>query len=166
MLRGANYSDGFFRDWQYTPFHPFIARLYALWRGCEIDTEEGPLRNLGIYQALLDGWNDDEQYAAALLRACDYHCTRRFSKEDEDTEFWHAPFQVFPAEILAVQRVRREQVGSAPMVSHPLLDTPLGRVPVSLPLLHDQLLQRVITRVHTELANLQTKASEAGKGNG
>jgi hypothetical protein len=151
MLRDATASEGFFRTWHRTPFHPFMARLYAIWRGCPIDTEAGPLRDTGIYQALLDGWDDDEQYAAALLRACDYHCTRAFQRQDECTEFWYAPFDVFPAEVLAVQRVRQELVGSAPMVSHPLLDTPLGRVPEVIALPQDELLQRVIARVQADL---------------
>jgi hypothetical protein len=152
LLHGATSSDRFFRDWDATPFHPFMARLYALWRGCAIDTKEGPLRDAGLYQPLLDHWHDEDRYAAALLQACDYHCARSVSSMKEYREFWQTPFLVFPAEILAVQRVRQELLGSAPAVSHPLLDTPLGRVPASIVLPHDELLQRVIARVQADLS--------------
>jgi hypothetical protein len=152
MLQGATAPDPFFGAWDRTPFHPFMARLYALWRGCAIDTKAGPLRDAGLYQPVLDHWHDDVGYAAALLQACDYHCARSVSSSKEYREFWYTPFQVFPAEILAVQRVRQESVGSAPAVSHPLLDTPLGQVPASIVLPHDELLQRVIARVQADLS--------------
>lgn len=152
MLRSAVNPKGFFHDWMYyTPFHPFMARLYALWRSRKVDTEKGLLRNLGIYQGLFDGWTDDRAYATALLRACDFHCERTQFCNEEYREFTHTPIDVFAGEILAVQRVRQELLGSAPDISHPLLDTPLGRLPASIPLPQDELLARVIARVNAEL---------------
>jgi hypothetical protein len=151
MVQDARKADGFFREWKATPFHPFMARLYARWREPEADVNTEALNGLGVYQPLFDGWNNEAHVASSLLQICNYHCERRFSTEQEDTEFWHSPFQVFPAEILAIRRVRQEQVGVVPVVNHPLLDTPLGQVPSSVLLSNDELLSRVITKIKSEL---------------
>lgn len=150
MLQDVLNPKSFFQDWTLTPFHPFMARLYACWRGYSIDTENASLRNVGIYQRLWDTWKDDQAYINALLQACDFHTARTAPLDNEFTEFWEPPLQVFPAEILAVQRIRQEQIGTTPVVLHPLLDTPLGRVPMTIPILHDELLTQVIARVTDE----------------
>jgi hypothetical protein len=66
-------------------------------------------------------------------------------------EFSGFPESVFPAEILAVYRVRQDLGLPTPKVRHPLLETPLGRVPSPLPRVPDDVLDRVITAVEDEL---------------
>jgi hypothetical protein len=143
-------GHGFFQGWHSTPFNPFMARLYALWRDCKIDTTQAPFTDLGVYQAIFDGWHDDEQFAAAVREACDYHCARRVA--NDHSIFFRPPLGLFPADILCVQKIRRELVGSCPVVSHPLLDQPGAQVPESIPDLPDDLLPRVIERVRVEMA--------------
>jgi len=146
MLKNASDGFGFFDEWDRSPFYPFMARLYTIWKGDTTTPRQEPLWRLGIYQDLIRHWNDDEAFAAALLRACDFHCDRTAQLTDEDTEFWRMPFQVFPAEIIAIQRIREERVGHTPAVSHPLLDTPISRPPASVPLPEDELLASVRAR--------------------
>jgi hypothetical protein len=143
---------GFFRGWRVSPFNPFMARLYALWRNCPIEASQPPFTNMGFYQAIFDGWHDDEKFAAALLGACDYHCARRVARANEYSEFFRPPFGLFPADILCVQKIRKEMLGSCPVVSHPLLDQPGAQVPDSVPLPADDLLTRAIERIQAEMA--------------
>jgi hypothetical protein len=162
MLSSATDPEGFFCAWGETSFYRFMARLYALWRSIKINSRLATFRDLGIYQKLLQSWNDDKAYAKAIVSACEYHC-KRTTTEDEDgaeieTEFWRWPFPTFPAEILAVQRVRRELRGSSADVSHPLLDTPLGRPPERIPVIDDRLLTRVIERVRADLVSKTSAA--------
>ncbi|HEY1190681.1 MAG TPA: hypothetical protein VGE74_23825 [Gemmata sp.] len=146
MLKNASDGFGFFDEWDDSPFYPFMARLYTIWKGDTATPKQEQLRRLGIYQDVINHWSEDESLAAALLRACDFHCDRTAQLEDEDTEFWRMPFQVFPAEILATQRIREETVGHTPAVSHPLLDTPIARPPMPVPLPDDELLASVVAR--------------------
>ena len=46
-------------------------------------------------------------------------------------EFFNIPFMLFPADILVIGAVRRKLGLSMPEVQHPLLDTPLAKVPAS-----------------------------------
>ena len=143
-------NPAFLTEWGETPFFPFMAWLYARWRGSEIDTRKPPFRKLGPYKKVIEGWDDDAALSKALLKACDYHCTRTDSDDEDDPEFWQSPFEVFPAEILAIQRVREEQTGRAVRVDHPLMNSPLGSVPDSIPEFEDPLLERFKERIVAE----------------
>jgi predicted DNA-binding WGR domain protein len=132
------------------PLQPFLIRLYALWKQARLDDERFPQAKLGVYREVLDAWHDEGRLAAALVRACDYHA-RQARRDEVLSEFTHFPADLFPAEILAVYRVRRDLGLPTPEVQHPILATPLGRPPTSIPATPDDVLDRVMTAVEEEL---------------
>ncbi len=139
---------GFLQAWNDTPFHSLMAWLYATWHKCGISLNDKRFQNLGVYQPIVDGWNDDTAFQTALIQACDYHCLRSDPDINEgEAEFWPSPFDVFPGEILAMMRIRHELLGSKVAVSHPLLDSPFGSVPDNIPHLSEPILQDVADRV-------------------
>jgi len=139
-------------QWGKRPFYPFMTWLYANWRGGEIDTSNPAFHKLGVYKKVVEGWDDDAALAKALKKTCDYHCSRTVPDPEEksDQEFWEPPFPVFPAELLAIQRVREEQTGRKVPVDHPLMNSPLGSVPDSVPKFEDPLLERFKERIVSE----------------
>jgi len=133
-----------------TPFYPFMAWLYANWRGGEIDMSNPAFRKLAVYKKVVEGWDDDAVLAKGLMKACDYHSSRTVPDDESYPEFWEPPFPVFPAEILATQRVREGQTGRKVPVKHPLMNSPLGSVPDSIPKFEDPLLEQFKERVGAE----------------
>jgi hypothetical protein len=132
------------------PLQPFMARLYALWTKAKLDTRRFAQSKLGVYREVIDAWHDEGRLATALARACDYHA-RQARRDEIFSEFTFFPSDLFPAEILAVYRVRRDLRLPTPEVQHPILSTPLARPPASIPLTPDDVLDRVMTAVEEEL---------------
>ncbi len=119
-----------FADWRMNPFEPFITKLYARWRGEHLDVARPGVHPLGVYQAVFDRWDGD----AALQAVCDYHLERAVDHGRGAPEFIHAPICLFPAEVIALRRVRADLGLTTPSIKHPLLDgNPLAEVPAPLP---------------------------------
>lgn len=131
-----------FSEWDLTPFEPFMAKLYALWRGRNLDVRHPHICPLGVYQQVFDTWESEQAFAAALRAICDYHCVR--TDQRGDNEFQWSPYDVFPAEILALQRVRQELGLPQVTIEHPLLNNPLAHPPKEIAPLHDELMERTI----------------------
>ncbi len=132
------------------PLQPFMIRLYSLWKKARLDEERFAQGKLGPYRAVIDAWRDKDRLAAALSRACDYH-VRQARRDEIFSEFTFFPSDLFPAEILAVCRVRRDLRLPTPEVQHPVLTTPLARPPASIPPTPDDVLDRLMTAVEEEL---------------
>jgi hypothetical protein len=127
-----------------------MLRLYCLWRKAKLDEERFSQSKLGVYREVLDAWRDEGALAAALARACDYHA-RQARRDEIVSEFAYFPANVFPAEILAVYRVRRDLRLPTPDVQHPILAMPLARPPASIPSTPDDVLDRLMTAAEEEL---------------
>lgn len=132
------------RSWLFAcPFEPFMAKLYALWRGIDLDLRKCAIGDMTPYDRALDAWADEVAFAAAFLEICEFHGSH---VRKEDDPFHWPPYTVFPGEILALVRVRRELGLSVPLVEHPLLSTPLAVVPDPVPRReHDELLEEVVS---------------------
>lgn len=78
---------------------------------------------MGVYGEVVRSWSDPKRLRDALLAACEYHCENMVDTGDEDftPEFRDPPFDLVPAEILAVIRVRERLGLETPAVDHPLL---------------------------------------------
>jgi hypothetical protein len=106
--------------WYERHFEPFMVCLYAKVRDQPI-----PLNldrcDLGVYGPILSQW-DDEAVAAALHKACDYHCKVMFGTDpDWDSEFDRPPLDLIPVEVYAMNRLRAHS-GLRPVeVDHPLM---------------------------------------------
>ena len=126
-----------------------------MWRGTGLKSLPGKgIPRLDAYDALLDARKSGTAVAAALTAACDYHCGHCDAKDDHAFS-WGFIYETFPAEILAVQRVRKELKLPCPAVEHPLFDNPMARIPCPLPKRKkDKLLDRVVARCRKVLPDL------------
>jgi hypothetical protein len=138
--------------WDLTPFEPFMVRLYAHWRGSTVASAKTTTAESEIYNALFRHWRNGDDFSRALMDACDYHLNRIAPTSGNDLpEFEHVPYCWFPVEILALRRIRQEEGRETPLPDHPLMKTELAKVPESLPAVHDELLDKVIAKVRSEL---------------
>lgn len=137
-----------FSGWEFNPLQPMLLQLYALWRNIEINWQNYPKAKLGVYRSLFNAWNDPAKFPTALEMCCDYHCLR--TGESGYQEFYDSPFNILPAEILAVYRLREMQGLPTPTIEHELLNSPLGKLPAPVLSPPDELLQRIIETVSRE----------------
>ena len=136
----------------------FALKLYGEWQGRGTVPDGPPLAPLGPYEQLLASWRSDDpgSLVSGVIAAANYHVARsREHTNDVTFEFADEFFQLYPAEILAVYRLR-EQAGLAnPEVGHPLFATPLGRLQPIVPPKSDPLLDGVLRRAKEQLPTLQ-----------
>jgi hypothetical protein len=105
--------------WQERRFEPFVIRLNQILEGCTPDLGNGD--NFGVHGDILSHWDNEGLLADAFVRICDYHCENMDDFGGEwDPEFDHAPFDVIPWEILAIQQVRKRHGLSMPTFGHSL----------------------------------------------
>ena len=137
--------------WASAPLYPFALHLYAKWKHLPPECCPGDEYPLGGYRDLLDAWDSEDEFAARLADACDYHVAQAFDDSEDDTQDFFAPlYDLFPVEILAIRRIRREQGLPMPAIDHPLLRTPLASPPVPTPTPDDELLRNVSAKVCEE----------------
>jgi hypothetical protein len=141
-----------FRGWQINPLEPFLLQLYAIWKGIEVNWANYPNAKLGVYQQVIQAWNDPAKLTGALDMCCDYHLMR--TGESDYQEFYCPPYEVFPVEILAIYRLRTLLNLQTPTISHELMDSPLGKLPEPVQAKPDELLKRIFEVVEKEVPNL------------
>ncbi len=104
----------------------FAIRLFSI--ELKIATNFEPIKPLiPEYQAVLDAWNttDEVKFQAVMQMAADFHVSR--SKENTDRtryEFDATLDRVFPAELLAIQALRRKHRLPDFDADHALIDAP------------------------------------------
>ncbi|QHG87264.1 hypothetical protein EBN15_09955 [Xanthomonas cucurbitae] len=89
----------------------FLIGLFSQAFGMQTDFV-APVELIPEYQALLDHWHslDETMFAAVMQKAADFHITRSKDGTDQTIyEFEATLDRVFPAELLAVQALRRRQ---------------------------------------------------------
>ncbi|WDM66104.1 MULTISPECIES: hypothetical protein [Xanthomonas] len=108
----------------------FLIGLFSQAFGMQTDFV-APVELIPEYQALLDHWHsfDETMFAAVMQKAADFHITRSKDGTDQTTyEFEATLDRVFPAELLAVQALRRRQGLPEFKTDHLLIDTPWALV--------------------------------------
>jgi hypothetical protein len=134
--------------WDYHYTEAFLVQLLALSRRESFDVVKDLRRSLGVYQAVVDAWSQPSSLVKAISDACDFHC-RRIEDDSDDFsgEFRSPPFDLVPAEILAIYAVRQSLGLETPTVEHPLLEAPFN-APIGSPSeIEDDLLDRVEARI-------------------
>jgi hypothetical protein len=106
--------------WHERPFEAFFVGLYAKANDLQTPFDKQAL-DLGIYRHILESWDADTLVATALERACDYHLAHLDNTRDRDAEFGETPFDLLPAEIPAIERLRSLTGRGAVRVDHPLM---------------------------------------------
>ncbi|MGE3853573.1 MAG: hypothetical protein AB7K09_17715 [Planctomycetota bacterium] len=90
---------------------------------------------------------------AAVLACCDWHCSRSGAREDD--EFYDPPNQLMPFEILSALQLRKVVYGyTVPELDHPLLQSPLGNLPLLPQRVDNSMLEAVFMRLKHELPSL------------
>jgi hypothetical protein len=98
----------------------FVVALSARTFGTRKDKD----RPIGIYQELLDAWEQPPAFARAVHAACERHLTPA-----DPSEFHEGWLTLIPIEILALRAIREKQGLPFPDVDHPLLQTPAANAP-------------------------------------
>lgn len=127
--------------WPNTPFEPFITCLFQKWQGVPEDERVFADADLEVYGPVLASLEADEaSFESAVVGACDYHVERIGDPDDLGYPEFHWPvYNVFPAEILAIERVRGWLGHPVPRLEHVILDNPLARLPEQMPTGDDEL---------------------------
>lgn len=129
--------------WRERIFEPFALRLHQLRMGMELPGDVVS-RDIRAYGSVLENWENPDRLAEALIRICDYHCDNMEDSGGEwDPEFRYPPFDLMPAEVLAVYAIREQLGVETPKVEHPLLSLPLSSVVRVGTAASDGLLERV-----------------------
>ncbi|TKD03380.1 hypothetical protein [Polyangium fumosum] len=127
MIRSID--DKAFGSWDLSPFAVFMLELWHRYAGTprpELDRQG--IARIGVYRSVLDTWNDGQGFVTALLNACDYHLDEAVYS-DANKEFLTSPYDLFPVDILAIAAVRAKQGLPMPELDHPLMQTPLAKLP-------------------------------------
>jgi hypothetical protein len=109
-----------------------------------------------IFNTLIEKWRDPNpaELSVPLLAACDRHTHQariNSNKACYDLPWmdeWYVPF-----EILSVLKLRELHGLPNPELDHPLMNTPLGRLPSPQPPYSDELLEGVLARAREEFAD-------------
>lgn len=102
-----------------------------------------------IYQELVAHWRSEDPLAleASVLAACDRHThqsgpdTNKVFRDFNSYPQMHQPF-----EVLLLFRLRQSEGLALPVVDHPLLSSPLGKLHEEVPEYSDGLLRAVVAR--------------------
>ena len=129
----AGLKDGRFYGLEVNKLTPFVLKLFAAWKNIELSAAEFPFRIPDAYQAVLDNLTGTaDEIRAPIVSACDFHLSRSKEHTDNETYEFGTPVDaIYPAEILFVLRIRQLLGLSNPEVEHPLLNSPLGKLPES-----------------------------------
>lgn len=148
LLSHLSIGDKTVKGWDAAPLYPFALKLYAVSRNIPLDYDRPDVCPIGLYEDLLNAWESEQRFAKTLLAACDYHIEQAFDDSQKDTQdFFYALYDLFPLEILAIRRIRRDQGLPMPQLDHPLMQTKLADPPESMPKIDDALLQQVTEKV-------------------
>jgi len=117
--------------------HKYLLRLYALWRGIDLDPDRLALADAGPFEDVFQSWSSPAELEGAVLRLCRMHAGKAadLDKPDDDLVFGLQTGLLceYPAEIIFLQRIRRELGLSVPNPDHPILRTPFMQMPFPCP---------------------------------
>jgi hypothetical protein len=135
------------RKWNATPFEPFAIRLYAKWRSREQELLEKATPELTnefskkdpLFHPILDKWDDETPFQGALAHLCNV-----FVKVAGDAHR-SPPFNTFPAEHVAIRRIRSELGFPDVGQYHPLMESSVAKVqPVPNRLAEDKIFNEIL----------------------
>jgi len=127
---------------------PFILSLYALWSEKPFPLEGLPLQPMQEYEILLSLWQTEDisVLEKVLLDACDAHVKQSKFTQVDVVEFERPVDILYPVEILAVLRLREATGLANPILDHPLMKTPVGRLYEIKSVPHEPVMDRVVEK--------------------
>ena len=139
----------------------FFVKLFADWQ--DIETGFEPERYPApLFDQLLQCWRepDENQLVELLLAICDQHtheCFERSSCISKQKDFALDPFFGWPIEIHMLFRLREDIGLENPELDHPLMQTGLAPYLPEVPVVTDDLLNRVTEKACKEYPELRHK---------
>ena len=125
-------KEGCFYGLSVNKMTPFALSLFARWKNIILRDEQFPFAIPEPYDELLQNLHQQpDAIHSAVVKACDFHLSR--SKENTDREsfeFADPVYAIYPVEILFFMRVRQLLGLRNAEVDHPLLNSPLGKLPL------------------------------------
>ncbi len=144
--------EGF--DWGWHGFYPFIWRLSDLWLDLDLPMDHPGLEPMEPYSHLFQVWDDPQQVSDALLWMCEDRVVD-LGAERAWNLFVLRLVTDFPAEILAVVRVRKDAGLETPLPKHVFLESPMAHPPEPLPRVADPLLDSTVAWLRETLPQLE-----------
>jgi hypothetical protein len=154
----AGFNDA--GDFYHRRTQHFVLRLIANWQGWPERAGPKCAFDEPLFNALVDHWRTPNaaDIAPLLLAGCDRHTHQ--ARADSKQGFFDLnthDVEYTPFEVLAVLKLR-ELHGlpnpSATELDHPLMNTPLGRLPEPTAPYTDELLEGVLARARQEFPDL------------
>ena len=125
-------TEGWFYATNQTTLTPFLLKCFATWKNLTLPSEFSFVLVAPYEELVQELTSGPDEIRAALVKACDYHLYRsKDDTDDESYEFSNPVYAVYPVEILFFLRIRQILGLTNPEVDHPLLDSPLGKLPSS-----------------------------------
>jgi hypothetical protein len=149
MLIAAYRKGWYVRDDRY-PIYTFILLLMADFLGESMPTETTVLLGSSPLAPLFGQWTCPQpaDIVPLCLAACDFHTTRCDYHKDMEfsLEFW----RYTPVEIMLLMRLRRLRGLENPEFEHPLWTSAFSGVQTGVPVLPDELIQRIEQRMRAD----------------
>jgi hypothetical protein len=160
--RSALEDSGFFDggDDTHRRTHHFVLRLVGQWQGWSERVGPDCAFDSPLFNSLIEHWcaPDPQVLSPLLLAVCDRHTHE--ARPDTNALWFDLPWRdawYVPFEVLAVLKLRQINSLAIPdpaTLDHPLLKTPLGQLPDTVPPYSDELLDGLISRVRREYPDL------------
>lgn len=143
-------------------FGRFVLRLVAQlegWPEPVFPKERFPTKTFDVplNDELRSTWDitDLTRLSGVWLAACDWHTHQsREANNKEYFDFDGLEWACFPVEILMLMRLRERAGLPNPELDHPLMNSPLGKLPPPQPVWSDELMESVLQRVREQLPQL------------
>jgi hypothetical protein len=145
-------ARGVYGDYNEHGYEPFVVNLFQDSRGEE-------RRNIGFapaasgdkYEGVWKSWNSVDDLSKECDTLCNTHLDIAIDKTgDSYSQFGIDPCDIYPAEILALQRIRKKLGLPVPTCDHDLMKSPLADAPTEPPQSTDDLAERIRARLRTE----------------
>lgn len=112
--------------------HVFVAALYYRYINGKLPDFFSILPQDHLYQNLMSNWHDINHFTILLDQVCDFHV---FSVHDDqkDKMVELLAFDFIPFDLHAIGILRDKEGLPMPTISHPLMESALGKIPTQRP---------------------------------
>jgi hypothetical protein len=144
-------ANGVFNGYNEHGYELFIINLFQTSRG-------EPRRNIGLdppntrdrFQEVWQTWDSVDELSKECANLCDTHLDIAEDKTgDSYGQFEIDPCEIYPVEILALQRIRKKLGLPVPSCDHQLMKSRLADAPTEPPKIDDDLAERIRAKLRT-----------------
>lgn len=155
LVKAYNRSSLLYAEY---PIFCFILALASQYFGEPMERLKGEAAEETLFSELLGVWNssDLDRVRELCLAVCNFHTHRcKPDKGNQWYEFSNGYWSAWPIEINFLFKLRELSGLANPELNHPLMNTPLGCLPVGVPVALDELSMRVYERMKAQGFDLQ-----------